>query len=141
MRTVRTALPALFVLMSALPVHADPPDVDLAHLPMYIQALEQSKDPQAVAIRREVASGPADLAKERTAALAAGVPLDAASLQRPLPPPDQNAALLYQQLDALRHSRPLNLPTYAQAPALRLRLHSCTNRLGAGYLRWPPRCP
>jgi hypothetical protein len=101
-------------LVLAAAAHAAPPKPDFTNLPAYITALNASTDPQAVAIRLEIADGPAALARERAAAQAAGIPLDAAQLQRPLPPADQNAAPLFQQLDALRSKKPLNLPHYAQ---------------------------
>lgn len=104
---------ALLALASSS--HAAPPKLDFTNLPAYITALNASTDPQAIAIRQEIANGPADLAKEQAAAQAAGIPLTAAALQQPLPPPGQNAAVLFQKLDAIRKAKPLNLPDYADA--------------------------
>ena len=80
----------------------------------YLHYLETSTDPAAVSVRRQIASGPADLARAREAAAKEGIPLDAAALQKPLPPDDQNAAPLYQKLFQLLKDKPLHLPMYAQ---------------------------
>lgn len=66
------------------------------------------------AVRRFVAAGPANLAREEAAARQEGIPLTSAQLQRPLPPPSQNAAPLYVKLTKLLHDKPLNLPKYAE---------------------------
>ena len=52
----------------------------------YVHYLQTSTDPQAVAVRTQIENGPADLAKAKAAALQAGLVLDPAKLQRPLPP-------------------------------------------------------
>ena len=95
--------------------HAAPPKPDFANLPAYLQALNRSADPEAKAIRARIASGPADLARERTLAEKAGLATRPAQLVQPLPPPDQNAAPLYLQLDTLRKQKPLHFPPYAQS--------------------------
>ncbi len=90
----------------------------------YLHDLEASPDPQAVAVRRQIASGPAALARARDAAAKAGIPLDAAALQRPLPPDGENAATAYAALARLLRDKPLHLPMYAQP-------------LGTGYAYTP----
>ena len=94
--------------------NAAPPRPDFANLPAYLTALNRSTDPEAKLIRRQIADGPADLARERTAAEKEGILTRPAELQPPPPPADQNAAPLYLQLDALRKQKPLYLPLYAQ---------------------------
>ena len=64
--------------------------------------------------RAYLAAGPANLAREQAAARAAGIPLEAAHLQRPLPPPSQNAAPLYVKLAKLLRNKPLLQPPYAE---------------------------
>ena len=103
-------LTGLASLATAAP--AAPPDANFANLPAYIQALNQSRDPQAAAIRREIADGPAALARERAAALADNISLDPKSWQ-PSVPPDQNAAPLWEKWDTLRHGH-VRLPNYAE---------------------------
>jgi hypothetical protein len=49
------------------------------------------------------------LAQEIAAAKRAGFPVSAKDLQAPLPPPAQNAALLYAQLDALLKKKPVSM--------------------------------
>ena len=66
------------------------------------------------ASRRFLAAGPAKLVRERTAAQAVGILLDAGQLQQPLPPVSQNAAPLYVKLTKLLHDRPICLPKYAE---------------------------
>ena len=61
-----------------------------------------------------LAAGPANLAREEAAARQEGIPLTASELQKPLPPPGQNAAPLYTKLTKLLHDKPLNLPPYAE---------------------------
>lgn len=69
---------------------------------------------QDAAVRRQIAEGPAHLAQEEAAAHREGIPLTAQELQRPLPPPGQNAAPLYVKLTNLLHDKPLGLPKYAE---------------------------
>lgn len=64
--------------------------------------------------RRFIAAGPANLARQEASARSEGIPLTAAQLQRPLPPPSQNAAPLYVKLTKLLHDKPLGLPKYAE---------------------------
>lgn len=110
-------LPAsLFAVALLLPTcctqAAPPPNFN--NLPAYLTALNQSQDPEAMAIKAQIAAGPADLARERAAADKAGLLTRPSPLQPPLPPTGQNAAPLYVQLDALRKQKPLHLPLYAQ---------------------------
>ncbi len=69
---------------------------------------------QARAMQQFIAAGPANLAREEAAARQEGIPLTAQELQKPLPPPDQNAAPLYVRLTKLLHDKPLGLPKYAE---------------------------
>jgi hypothetical protein len=69
---------------------------------------------QAQAMQQFIAAGPANLAREEAAARQEGIPLSAAQLQKPLPPPSQNAAPLYVTLTKLLHDKPLGLPKYAE---------------------------
>jgi len=69
---------------------------------------------QQAGMRRFIAAGPANLAREEAAARQEGIPLTAGQLQRPLPPPSQNAAPLYVKLTKLLHDKPLGLPKYAE---------------------------
>ena len=79
-----------------------------------LHTLETATDPHSVAVRRQIEAGPADLARARAEIEKDGIALDPASLQKPLPPPDQNAAPLYGKLAQLLHDHPLGLPIYAQ---------------------------
>jgi len=79
-----------------------------------LHTLETATDARSVAVRRQIEAGPADLARARAEIEKDGVSLDPAALQRPLPPPDQNAAPLYQKLFQLLRDKPLGLPIYAQ---------------------------
>lgn len=69
---------------------------------------------EQAAMRRFIAAGPANLAREEASALREGIPLTAGQLQRSLPPPSQNAAPLYTKLTKLLHDKPLGLPKYAE---------------------------
>ena len=69
---------------------------------------------QVAVVRRQIAEGPANLAREEAVARREGIPLTAQELQQPLPPPNQNAAPLYTKLTKLLHDKPLGLPKYAE---------------------------
>ena len=103
---------AAALLVPTAPVLAAPPFPNFADLPAYLHALNQSQDPAALAIKAQIDAGPADLARERAAAEKSGIRLS--QPQTPLPPAGQNAAPLYDRLDALRKEKPLFLPPYAQ---------------------------
>jgi len=79
-----------------------------------LHSLETATDARTVAVRRQLEAGPADLARARAEIAKDGISLDPSRLQKPLPPPDQNAAPLYQKLFQLLHDKPLGLPIYAQ---------------------------
>ena len=96
----------------AIAAQAAPPTPDASNLPAYIRALNRSKDSQAVAIRQQIANGPAALARERAACEADGIPLDPKTSQPPVPP-DQDAAPLWAKWNTLRHGY-LVLPNYAE---------------------------
>jgi hypothetical protein len=118
-------LAALAVLLPAPTARAQAVPSDRGRDPLgYLHDLEASSDPQAVAVRRQVAGGPAALARARDAAAKAGIPLDAAALQKPLPPDGENAATAYAALARLLRDKPLRLPMYAQP-------------LGTGYAYTP----
>ena len=70
-----------------------------------LHALQTATDPQTVAARRQIESGPALLEQARAAAKAAGIPLDPARLQRRLVAPALDAAPLYVRLGALREQQ------------------------------------
>ncbi len=65
-------------------------------------------------VRQFITAGPANLAREQAAARQAGIPLTPSQLQKPLPPPSQNAAPLYEKLTKLHKDKPLNLPKYGE---------------------------
>ena len=79
-----------------------------------LHTLETATDPRSVAVRKQIEAGPFDLARARAEIAQDGVSLDAAGLQRPLPPPGLNAAPLYQKLFQILRDKPLGLPIYAQ---------------------------
>ncbi|MBV9851838.1 MAG: hypothetical protein JO250_19395 [Armatimonadetes bacterium] len=113
MSSQRAFLPlAAGLVLLAAAASAAPPRPDFTNLPAYIRALNQSRDLQAVAIRQEIADGPAGLARQRAATEAAGIPLDLRQAQPPVPP-DRNAALLWEKWDALRRGH-VRLPNYAE---------------------------
>ena len=106
-------LPALALLLPGTPGQAAAPPPDFSNLPAYLRALTASTDPAAKAIRREIADGPAALARERALCAKVGLPTTLAQLNQPLPPASKNAAPLYVQWNALRHAEPLKLPRFA----------------------------
>jgi hypothetical protein len=79
-----------------------------------LHTLETATDPRSAAVRRQIEAGPFDLARARAEIVQAGVSLEAADLQKPLPPPGLNAAPLYQKLFQILRDKPLGLPMYAQ---------------------------
>ena len=81
----------------------------------HVHYLQISTDPQAVAVRTQIENGPADLAKARETAVKNDLVLDAANLQKPLPPEGQNATPLYAKLAKMLKDKPLHLPLYAQS--------------------------
>lgn len=108
------AFALLFLLLTTTSVvRAALPPPDFNDLAGYRRALQASTDPDAKQLLQQIADGPADLARERAQAQKEGLPLDSAQLQRPLPPADQNAAPLYQQIGQILKDKPLNLPRYA----------------------------
>ena len=98
-------LPLVLLLPSAC-AQAAPPPLFSPNIPAYLQALNQSTDPQAQTIRQRIASGPADLARERRLAEKEGIVTRAGQPQQTLPPAGENAAVLYARLDALRKKQP-----------------------------------
>jgi hypothetical protein len=105
----RTSLALLALCLAAGPSLADAPPPDLTHLPNYITALNHSQDPQAIAIRREIADGSAALVRARAKAQAAGIPLTTTT---PTVAPSQNAAPLFDQWKALQTQQQVVLPDY-----------------------------
>lgn len=89
-----------------------------------LNALRAGTDPGTAAVLRQIAGGAADLARARTAADSAGLPLDPARLQRRPVAPALDAAPLYVRLWALRpHGRGVDLsldppdPRFIYTPA------------------------
>jgi hypothetical protein len=105
----RTSLALLALGLATGPSLADAPAPDFNYLPAYITALNHSQDPQAIAIRREIADGPAALAQARTKVQAAGIPLTTTT---PTVAPSQNAAPLFDQWKALQTQQQVVLPDY-----------------------------
>ncbi|MGO8671686.1 MAG: hypothetical protein ACLQVD_10025 [Capsulimonadaceae bacterium] len=86
------------------------PKLDITNIPGYVRALDASKDLQAAAIRRRIASGPLALAKEIKACKAEGIRL---TDQTPtMPAPDENAALIYMNIDILLGATPVKSPAF-----------------------------
>ena len=106
-------LSALALLLPGTPGRAAAPPPDFGNLPAYLRALNASHDAAAKAIRREIADGPASLARERALCAKVGLPTTLAQLNQPLPPASKNAAPLYVQWDTLRKAKPLHLPRFA----------------------------
>lgn len=69
-----------------------------------------------------------DLATERAAARAAGLPLNPAEFHRVRPPASQDAAPLYAKLDALLKERPMNSPAASAIPSATWKSGSFTPR-------------
>lgn len=115
--------PYLLPLALLLPAAAQaaPPPLFTPNIPAYLQALNHSTDPQAQAIRARIASGPADLARERALAEQEGIATRTSQLAQTLPPPDENAAPLYVQLDILRKKQPSSFYLTMPAETLSLR--------------------
>ena len=103
---------ALSLLLSNGCARHATPAPDFSNLPAYLRALNASPVPAARAIRREIADGPAALARERAACAKLGLPTTLAQLNQTVPPAE-NAGPLYVQWDALRHAKPLPLPHFA----------------------------
>ena len=114
---LRAALAAAFILSSGPASAAPMPAPDADPIGALRFALS-SPSPQARAVRREVAAGPAALARERAQARNEGLAVFPAQLNRPLPPDDRNAAPLYLRAAALRRSR-VRLPNYAETLSAR----------------------
>ncbi len=110
---------AAALLLPAACAHAAPLPPFAPNLPAYLRALNKSHDPAAKALRARIASGPADLARERILTEKDGIPTRAGRLVQAVPPAGQNAAPLYAALDDLRrHSQPY-LTTPANSLSLR----------------------
>ncbi|MDQ2730907.1 MAG: hypothetical protein M3Y56_04550, partial [Armatimonadota bacterium] len=95
------------------------PTLNYDHIGVYMRALERLHDPRARAILRQIAQGPADLAREKRAARREGIPLERRLLQQPVPPLNENAAPLYHEFVVLERSHPLHLPEYANGMSTR----------------------
>lgn len=119
---LRAALAAFCLLSGSLAYAAPVPSLDkdpAGFLRYYARYVRAAPSPEARAVRREIAAGPAALARERALAQKEGIAVFPSQLNRPLPPPDQNAAPLYVRLDNLRRAKPLyvkgGMPLYAQS--------------------------
>ncbi len=110
----RSALifPALALLLSGGCARSTTPAPNFNDLPTYLRALKASRTPAAQAIQREIANGPAALARERAICARAGLPTTLSQLNQSVPP-TANAAPLYVQWDTLRKAKPLLLPRFA----------------------------
>lgn len=105
-------LSALALLLPGTPGRTAAPPPDFGNLPAYLRALKSSPDPAARAIRREIADGPAALARERAACARAGVKTRLVQLNQTVLPA-ANAAPLYVEWDTLRKAKGLQLPRFA----------------------------
>lgn len=113
MKRSQTAFALLAMLtLPACAASSAPPALDYTNVGAYMSALRQSKDPAAKAILKEIADGPAALARERARMRRAGIPLVALT---PNVPVDQNAAPLYTQW----RSHHVSLPNYAEVLSYR----------------------
>lgn len=113
---LRVGLAAVLALWGGLAPAAPLPDLDkdpAGFLRFYARYVQTAPSPEVRAIRRNVAAGPAALARERALARQEGLAVFPAQLNRPLPPDDQNAAPLYRKAEALRRGK-LRLPNYAE---------------------------
>ena len=136
-RLLPTALAAALALCAGIAYAVPPPDPDADPVGALRFALS-SLTPQAEAVRREVAAGPAALARERTLARKEGLAVFPVQLNRPLPPEDRNAAPLYLELSRLVHDNTLaaSLPAPAvPTPDERARKDADDNRKIASLLR------
>ena len=136
-RLLPTALAAALALCAGIAYAVPPPDPNADPVGALRFALS-SLTPQAEAVRREVAAGPAALARERTLARKEGLAVFPVQLNRPLPPEDRNAAPLYLELSRLVHDNTLaaSLPAPAMpTPDERARKDADDNRKIASLLR------
>jgi hypothetical protein len=99
-------LPAILVSSCAW---AGPPAMHDWDFPSYRAALDASTDPEAIAIRQEIANGPADLAKAEALAQSAGI---LTSLPDDAPPDSLNAAPIYQEWYTAQKSKEYTSPMY-----------------------------
>ena len=107
---------AAFTLLPLMGAARAQTPAQVEHDPMgVLYKLKTGTDPKTIALRRRIKAGPADLARAKAALKSDGISLDPAGLQKPLPPPELNAAPLYGKLFRLLHDKPLNLPNYAQS--------------------------
>lgn len=91
------------------------PKPDYNDLPAYMKALQQSSDPQAKHILREIYNGPHALARELAAAKRAGIDFDGKE-PRPTLPREQNAATVDKRIQSLLgKTHDLDLPMYADS--------------------------
>jgi len=109
----RIAALSLFAVTAVLssPAWAAPPKFDGSDIAGYMKALQQSDDPEAKTILKQIADGPADLKREQLLTQQAGIPLVAPT---PDVPADHNAAPLYARWQALSKQRGVALPNYAE---------------------------
>lgn len=116
--TVLMGCIALLILAFSHKAAGQAPNIaEYKSLGAYVTALNQSTDPQSVLIRREIADGPAELAREKAECVRRGITLTGAM---PDIAPDQNALPLYQEWNAaLRPVHKPWLPNYAEPLSLR----------------------
>lgn len=105
-------LTAIALFLSGGCARSTTPAPNFNDLPAYLQSLNASRTPAAQAIQREIANGPAALARERTLCAKVGLPTTLSQLNQTVPLA-ANAAPLYIQWDTLRKAKPLHLPRFA----------------------------
>lgn len=105
-------LTALALLLSSGCACNTTPSPNFSALPTYLRALNTSRTPAAQVIQREIANGPAALARERAICTKLGLPTTLSQLNQTVPPAE-NAGPLYVQWDTLRKAKPLHLPRFA----------------------------
>jgi len=105
-----------FLSISGAVASAATPVLDYTNATAYMKALQQSNDPEAKTILKQIEDGPADLQREQALTQQAGIPLVAPKMEISA---DTNAAPLYDQWKALRKQRDVALPNYAQTLSYR----------------------
>ncbi len=81
--------------------------LDLRSIDGYVKRLNTSDTAEAKAIRKQLADASAARTREWAAVQRDGLPVDPDELQRPSPPPDQDAAPDYVRLTALLKAKPI----------------------------------
>src|SRR5438105_404300 len=74
---------------------------------LYIGSGGRLKEKETRLLRKQIASYGADLPRQRKLMAALGVTLDPDRMNQPLPPPERNAAIEYQELTAALKENPI----------------------------------